>query len=108
MSQTEGFEVVFEPRVGGRVYERGADGAEFEWGEVTVWDPPHRLEYLWHVFLQRDRATTVSVTFTPAESGTTVRLENTGFEVFGDAAEERISRVGTAWTSLTAAYRDTL
>lgn len=105
MSQADGFDVVFEPRVGGRVYERGADGAEYEWGEVSIWDPPHRLEYLWHIFLDRGKATTVSVTFTPTASGTAVRLENSGFEVFGDLAEERAGRVGGAWQSLTAGYR---
>ena len=26
--------IVFEPHPGGRIYERGPDGAEHEWGEV--------------------------------------------------------------------------
>lgn len=89
MSQADGFEVVFEPFVGGRVYERGPDGMEHEWGEIVVWDPPNRVEYSWHIFLDPERATRVSVTFTPGVSGTTVRLENSGFEVFGDRASER-------------------
>ena len=105
MSQADGFAVVFEPHVGGRVYERGADGVEREWGEVTVWDPPHRVEFLWHIFLDRDKATNVSVTFIPGASGTTVRLENSGFEVFGDAAPERTERVGGAWQGIIAEYR---
>ena len=33
-------EVVLQGGVGGRIYERTADGAEHEWGEVTVWQPP--------------------------------------------------------------------
>lgn len=108
MSQSDDFDVVFEPHVGGRVYERGADGVEYEWGEVTVWEPPRRLDYLWHIFLDRHQATTVTVTFTPTDSGTSVRLENSGFEVFGDGAEERAGRVGGAWETLTARYREAL
>lgn len=106
MSQADAFEVVFEPHVGGRVYERGPDGVEHEWGEVTGWDPPHRVEYLWHIFLDRDKATAVSVTFSPTDDGTRVRLENSGFEVFGDGAAERKGRVGGAWEGITQHYRD--
>ena len=108
MSQTDGFEVVFEPFAGGRVFERGADGVEHDWGEVTLWDPPSRVEYLWHIFLDRDKATRVSLTFTPGELGTLVKLENSGFEIFGDGAVPRMDRVGGAWTGITGHYREAL
>jgi len=38
--------VVLQPDVGGGIYERTADGTEYDWGEVTVWQPPTRLAYL--------------------------------------------------------------
>jgi len=105
MSGQSGFDVVFEPKVGGRIYEIGADGSEHEWGEVQVWDPPGRLRYAWHIFLEPDRATTVEVTFAPTAGGTLVRLVNSGFEIFGDGAGERAVRVGSAWGGITEEYR---
>ena len=105
MCGRSGFDVVFEPRSGGRIYEVGADGTEHEWGEVEIWDPPKRLRYAWHIFLEPSRATTVEVTFEPDVDGTLVRLTNSGFEVFGDGADERAVRVGSAWGGITTEYR---
>ena len=36
-------ETVFEPRVGGHVYDRGEDGAECRWARVLAFEPPHRF-----------------------------------------------------------------
>lgn len=108
MSQSEDFEVIFEPFVGGRILERGPDGAEHDWGEVTVWEPPRRVVYRWHIFLSRENATMVTVTFKPTDLGTAVRVENSGFEVFAEAAPERMTRVGSAWGALTALYRQAI
>ena len=108
MSQAEGFEVVFEPFVGGRIVETGPDGAEYDWGEVTLWEPPHRVDYRWHIFLDSDRATMVCVAFEPRDGGTRVRLENSGFEIFGDGTADRIERVGGAWAGITGHYREAI
>ncbi len=53
--------VALEPRLGGRIYERGPDGTEHDWGEVTVWEPPQRLGYLWHLMRDRADATEVEI-----------------------------------------------
>ena len=66
--------VVLEPRLGGRIFERTADGTEIEWGRITLWDPPHRLGYRWHIGRHDSQATDVALTFVDVGDGTT-RLE---------------------------------
>jgi len=84
VSGDAGLEVVLEPRVGGRIYERTTAGAEFEWGEVTVWEPPRRLGYLWHLRRDRADATDVEITFVDAGNATTrVEIEHRGWERLG-------------------------
>ena len=55
--------IVLEGRPGGRIFERTADGIEHDWGEVTVWEPPRRLVYLWHLRRDRSEATEVEIRF---------------------------------------------
>jgi uncharacterized protein YndB with AHSA1/START domain len=54
-----GLTVTFEPRPGGRIFERTPGGAEHDWGEVLAWEPPRRLAYLWHIYGPREDATEV-------------------------------------------------
>ena len=42
-------ETVFEPRVGGRVYDRGVDGTECCWARVLAYEPPHRVVISWEI-----------------------------------------------------------
>ena len=58
-------DIVLPGGVGGRIYERAADGTEHEWGEVTVWQPPTRLAYLWYLGRDRADATEVEIRFPP-------------------------------------------
>ncbi len=109
MSEDPGLTVTFEPKVGGRIYEVGSDGTEHEWGEVTVWDPPVRIEYLWHLFFDRSQATQLSVTFDDVSSGTTVRLVQTGFDRLPEnIALTRRNRTEGAWGEVTGFYCDAL
>ena len=55
--------IVLESGVGGRIYERTAHGVEHDWGVVTVWDPPKRLAYLWHLGRDGSEATDVDIRF---------------------------------------------
>lgn len=45
-------ETVFEPRVGGHLYDRGVDGSECRWARVLVYEPPHRVVFSWDINLR--------------------------------------------------------
>ena len=84
-SQDPAATVHLEPGVGGRIFERTADGREIDWGEVTTWEPPHRLGYLWHIRRTREAATDVLVHFADVAPGRSlIRIEHSGWERLGD------------------------
>jgi len=93
--------ISFEPRVGGRIYERAPHGDEHDWGEITAWEPPRRLGYLWHLRADRADATDVEITFVPVADGRTrVEIEHRGWERLGTAGEERRDRNRGGWAGL--------
>jgi uncharacterized protein YndB with AHSA1/START domain len=97
--------VVLEPRVGGRIFERTPSGIEHDWGEVTIWDPPHRLAYLWHLRRDRADATEVEIRFLGLDDGRTrVQIEHRGWEVLGAEAESWRDRNSGGWSSLLPWY----
>ena len=93
--------VVLEPGVGGRIYEQTPDGREHDWGEITVWDPPGRLAYRWHLRRAATDATEVEIRFVPrGDRATRVEIEHRGWERLGDQAAARRDRNRLGWASL--------
>lgn len=85
-------DVVFEPRVGGRIYEVLSTGEEGLWGMVTAWEPPTRVVFDWKPNDEDRPYTEVEVTFSATGDGRTrVDLEHRRWELLGAelAAEER-------------------
>jgi hypothetical protein len=90
--------VVFDERVGGRVYERATDGREADWADVIAWEPPERFVLRWRVNPERS-PTEVEVRFTPEDGRTRVDLEHRGW----DDAEGRAMYNG-GWDKVLAGY----
>ena len=42
-------ETVFEPRAGGRLFDRGVDGSECQWARVFAYEPPDRVVISWDI-----------------------------------------------------------
>ena len=88
--------VTLEPRLGGRIFERTPEGTEIDWGEITAWNPPHRLGYLWHIARDRSDATDVVLTFVDAGSGKTrLDIVHSGWE--------RLGAEGSSWREANTA-----
>ncbi len=93
--------VVLERRPGGRIFERTSGGVEHEWGEITLWEPPSRFGYLWHLRRDRADATEVEIRFVPARPGTTrVEIEHRGWEALGAEGGSWRDRNRGGWATL--------
>jgi uncharacterized protein YndB with AHSA1/START domain len=95
-------EMVFEPRVGGHVYDRATDGSECRWARVLAYDPPNRVVFSWDISLrwalETDPARTseVEVRFVAeAPERTRVELEHRNLERHGDGWENMRDAVGS-------------
>jgi hypothetical protein len=93
--------VVLQSGVGGRIYERTADGAEHDWGEVTAWKPPEMLAYLWHLGRDRADATEVEIRFlAQGATATRIEIEHRGWERLGTAGTQWRDRNQAGWQAL--------
>ena len=104
VSGVAGLDVVLEPGVGGRIFERTPDGVEHDWGEVTVWEPPHRLGYLWHLRRDRADATQVEITFAERDGGTLVGIEHRGWDRLGALGPDWREANKSGWSTLLPHY----
>ena len=87
-------ESVFEPRAGGRVYDRGVDGSECQWGRVLAYEPPQRIVFSWdinprwQIESELDKASEVELRFVPeGDDRTRVELEHRHLDRHGDGWE---------------------
>jgi len=89
-------ETVFEPRVGGSLYDRGVDGSECRWATVLAYEPPSRLLLSWNITAQwrleldPEKASEWEVRFI-AETATRTRVE---------IEHRKLERHGEGWESV--------
>ena len=106
-------ESVFEPRAGGRVFDRGVDGSEFQWARVLVFEPPERVVFSWdlnpHWQLESDleKTSEVEVRFiAESDERTRVELEHRNLDRHGpgwEGAREGVGGEG-GWPLYLARY----
>src|SRR6202008_2605338 len=87
-------ETVFEPRVGGFLYDRGVDGSECRWARILAYEPPHRvviswdISPYWQIETDQDRTSEVEIRFVSDSPGRTkVELEHRNLDRHGDGWE---------------------
>jgi uncharacterized protein YndB with AHSA1/START domain len=89
-------ETVFEPKVGGHIVDRGADGSECRWARILAYDPPNRVVFswdigpTWQVESDPDLTSEVEVTFN-AETPDRTRVE---------LEHRHLDRHGPGWESV--------
>jgi uncharacterized protein YndB with AHSA1/START domain len=95
-------EMVFEPRVGGHVYDRGVNGSECRWARVLAYEPPNRIVISWDINTRweletdLDRTSEVEVRFVAeGPDRTRVELEHRNLDRHGDGWEGMRDAVGS-------------
>jgi len=98
--------IVLEAGVGGRIYERTFDGAERDWGWVTVWEPSTRLVYAWHIGREASSSTEVEIRFlSEGDALTRIEIEHRGWERLGVEGEEWHAQNQGGWETLLPLYQ---
>ncbi|HEX6514745.1 MAG TPA: SRPBCC family protein [Nocardioidaceae bacterium] len=94
-------ETVFEPHVGGHIYDRGTDGSECRWARVLAFEPPRRVVFSWDIgptwALETDpeNASEVEVRFiAEAPDRTRVELEHRNIDRHGPGWQAVAEGVG--------------
>jgi uncharacterized protein YndB with AHSA1/START domain len=106
-------ETIFEPRVGGHIFDRAVDGTECRWARILVYEPPVRVVFSWDISPEwtletdLDMTSEVEVSFyeeTPQR--TRVELEHRGLERHGPSWEAVARGVETdeGWPLYLARY----
>jgi uncharacterized protein YndB with AHSA1/START domain len=108
-------ETVFEPRVGGYLYDRGVDGSECRWARVLAYEPPDRVVISWDISpywrLETDpeKTSEVEIRFiAEGETRTRVELEHRHLDRHGDAWDGLREGVGgdEGWPLYLQRYAD--
>lgn len=94
-------QTVFEPCVGGYIFDRGTDGSECRWARILAFEPPERVVFSWDIGatwqLETDpeNASEVEVRFTAeTDDRTLVELEHRNIDRHGPGWQAVADGVG--------------
>ncbi len=95
-------DMVFEPRVGGHIIDRGVDGSESRWSRVLAYEPPTRVVFSWDINLDwqlesdPEKTSEIEVRFTEqGPNRTLVELEHRHLDRHGVGWERMRDAVGS-------------
>jgi uncharacterized protein YndB with AHSA1/START domain len=87
-------ETIFEPRVGGHIFDRADDGTECRWARILVYEPPVRIVFSWDISPQWTLETDLDMTsevevrfYEETPQRTRVELEHRDLERHGPSWE---------------------
>jgi len=106
-------ETVFEPRIGGNIIDRAADGSECRWARILAYEPPDRVVFSWDISPQWQIETDPGLTsevevrfFTETPERTRLELEHRHIDRHGpgwQAVSEGVGG-GEGWPLYLARY----
>jgi uncharacterized protein YndB with AHSA1/START domain len=108
-------EMVFEPREGGHVYDRGVDGSECRWARVLAYEPPSRvviswdIDTRWQIETDPEKTSEVEVRFlAEAPDRTRVELAHRNLDRHGEGWEQMRDAVGSpeSWSDGLRRFAD--
>ena len=89
-------ETVFEPYVGGHIYDRAVDGSECRWARILAYEPPVRVVFSWDISPQWEIETDPELT-----SEVEVRFVAEGPDrTRVELEHRRLDRHGPGWRSV--------
>jgi uncharacterized protein YndB with AHSA1/START domain len=89
-------ETVFEPRVGGNIYDRAIDGTECRWARILAFEPPDRVVFSWDISPRWQLETNPSLTSEVEVRFVAETPERTRVEL----EHRNIDRHGSGWESV--------
>jgi uncharacterized protein YndB with AHSA1/START domain len=92
-----------EREVGGRLYERRADGTEYQIGRVTTYQPPSIVAFTWRA-PSWDVITQVEIRFSAEAGGTRVELEHSGWDQSAKTRDAR-NNYDSGWGTILGHYQ---
>ncbi|MGA6974665.1 MAG: SRPBCC domain-containing protein [Candidatus Binatus sp.] len=95
--------MTLETRVGGRLFEKRADGTEYVIGLVTTYEPPKAVAFTWRA-PSWELTTQVEVRFIADGTGTRIELEHSGFDQDEKLRDARKSYDG-GWEFVLGRYQ---